>query len=123
MDVIGMTVQLQVANGSAAREWYETLFARPPDFRPEHDDSFIEWHFLPGYFELHVVEAPSPKSQEGRLRLGVADIEAERSRLLAAGFRVSEVEDLPGVVRWCNFEDRWGNRLGVHQDLARSGRG
>ena len=118
MQFTGMTVQLHVADGAAARAWYERLLGRPPDFRPDADDTFVEWHFQPGYWELHIVQSDQPGTQQGRLRLGVGNIEAARQSL-AAGLEVTEVEELPGVVRWCNFDDPWGNRLGLYQDLAR----
>jgi hypothetical protein len=53
------------------------------------------------------------------LRFGVSDIDADRAGLVRAGIEVSEIEELPGVVRWCDFSDLWGNRLGPFTDLAR----
>lgn len=119
MEIAGFTIQLHVADGAAARRWYERLLGREPDFRPFGDDSFVEWRFTPGYSELHVVESERPGSLEGRLRLGVADIDATHASLLAAGIEVSGIEDLPNVVRWCDFEDPWRNRLGLYLDLVR----
>jgi hypothetical protein len=49
----------------------------------------------------------------------VSDIDADRAGLVRAGIEVSEIEELPGVVRWCDFSDLWGNRLGPFTDLAR----
>ena len=94
----GSTLQLWVSDGGAARRWYEDLFGREPDFRPFDDDTFCEWQFKPGYWEIHVVEHAPAGSQTTRLRFGVADIAAERERLLGKGIRVTEVEDLPEVV-------------------------
>jgi catechol 2,3-dioxygenase-like lactoylglutathione lyase family enzyme len=119
MDFTGMTVQLHVANGTEARAWYERLLGRPPDVRPDADDTFVEWHFQPGYWELHIVQSDQPGTQQGRLRLGVREVEAARHSLVDSGLEVTEVEELPRVVRWCNFDDPWGNRLGLYQDLAR----
>jgi hypothetical protein len=79
---------------------------------------------VPGNFELHIVESDVAGSQQGRLRLGVADVESERQRLVDADVEVSPIEELAGVVRWCNVDDPWGNRLGFYQDLVRfPGRG
>jgi hypothetical protein len=33
--------------------------------------------------------------------------------------KVTKVEGLAGVVKWCNFEDPWGNKLGLFQDMER----
>jgi hypothetical protein len=116
----GSTLQLWVSDGGAARRWYQDLFGREPDFRPFDDDTFCEWQFKPGYWEIHVVEREPAGSQTARLRFGVADIAAEREILLGKGIAVTEIEDLPQVVRWCNFDDPWGNALGLYQDLMRS---
>jgi len=53
------------------------------------------------------------------LRLGVADIEAERKRIQEElHIEVSEIERIEGLAAWCNFTDPFGNRLGLFQDLA-----
>ena len=96
-----------MSDGVAARRWYQDLFGREPDFRP-----FDDW-------EIHVVEHEPAGSQTARFRFGVADIAAEREVLLGRGIAVSEIEELAGVVRWCNFDDPWGNTLGLYQDLTR----
>jgi hypothetical protein len=115
----GMTVQLFVGSGSDGRLWYERLFQRPPDFRPQQDDTFLEWIFKSGHWEIHVVEHEPAGQQQARLRFSVADLDAERRRLGSDGIEMSAVEELPGVVRYCNFDDPWGNRLGMYQDASR----
>lgn len=115
----GLTIQLWVADGSEARTWYERLFSRAPDFRPFDDDSFCEWVVKPGYWEIHVVEKAQPLPRQAPLRIGTDDIDVSRARLLGLGIDADEIEELPGVVRWCNFADPWGNRLGLYQDLSR----
>lgn len=115
----GLTIQLWVADGSAARSWYERLLGRAPDFRPFDDDTFCEWVIVPGHWELHVVEKDQPVPRQPPVRIGAADIEASRGHVLSLGIEADEIEELPGVVRWCNFTDPWGNRLGLYQDLLR----
>jgi catechol 2,3-dioxygenase-like lactoylglutathione lyase family enzyme len=115
----GLTIQLWVENGRAGRVWYERLLGRPPDFTPFGDDSFCEWIFEPGRWEIHVVETDQPTSREAPVRFGTEDIKAARDQVISLGIAAEPVEDLPGVVRWCNFSDPWGNRLGLYQDLAR----
>lgn len=119
----GCTVQLAVptGEGTAAREWYETLFGRPPDFRPFDDDTFLEWQFRPGYWEVHVVEVDDPTQRDPPFRFGIEDIDAVSDSLADNGVEVSEGGELSDVVRWYNFEDPWGNSLGLYQDLSRFG--
>lgn len=117
----GATIQLWVGedNGAAARSWYESLFGRAPDFRPSDDDSFCEWIVKPGFWEIHVVAQQPAGSQLGRLRFATTDVVAARERVRALGVHVDDIEELPEVVRYCNFGDPWGNRLGLYQDLSR----
>jgi len=113
----GATIQLWVNDGPAARRWYQELFGREPAFRPFDDDTFCEWQFKPGYWEIHIVEQEPAGSQTARLRFGVEDIAAQREFLLGRAIAVSGIEELASVVKWCNFDDPWGNKLGLYQDL------
>jgi catechol 2,3-dioxygenase-like lactoylglutathione lyase family enzyme len=115
----GLTIQLWVGDGSAGRGWYARLFGRPPDFTPFSHDTFCEWIFKPGYWEIHVVEKDHPEPRQAPVRFGVEDIHAARQQVLELGVGADAIEELPGVVRWCNFTDPWGNRLGFYQDLSR----
>lgn len=115
----GLTVQLWVGDGSAARTWYQRLFGRPPDFTPFGDDTFCEWIFKPGHGEIHVVEKDNPAPRQAPVRFGTEDIHTASEQVFALGISADEIEELQGVVRWCNFTDPWGNRLGLYQDLSR----
>ena len=56
---------------------------------------------------------------EARYGWAVADVAAERERIHdALGVAVSEIERIEGVAAWCTFEDPFGNRLGLFEDLA-----
>jgi glyoxylase I family protein len=100
-----LTIRLWVADGSAGRAWYQRLFGRPPDFTPLSDDTLCEWIFKPGCWEIHVVEKDDPVPRHGPLRFGVEDIDAYREQVLGLGIAVDAIDELPGVVRWCNFTD------------------
>ncbi|MGH3446009.1 MAG: VOC family protein [Nocardioidaceae bacterium] len=73
------------------------------------------------YWEIHVIakEGDAAGDQRGRLRFGVSDIAAERDSVVGLGIDVDEIGQSDGLVRWCDFEDPWGNRLGLYQDLSR----
>jgi hypothetical protein len=51
----------------------------------------------------------------------VADLAAARAAVVASGTDVSPVTTLPGVVRWVDFADPWGNQLGYFEDLVTAG--
>jgi predicted enzyme related to lactoylglutathione lyase len=117
----GMTLQVHVSDIAEGRRFYTTLFGRAPDFEPHED--FLEWRVLPGV-ELwwQIVGVPQgPRPLATRVRLLVADIgEAVRRAEQTLGVATSAVTTLPGVVRFTDFEDPWGNRLGFYEDIVPS---
>jgi hypothetical protein len=110
-----MTIQVRVEDFAEGRGWYEQLLKRAPDFIPHED--FAEWELIPGCW-LQVAKG-HPAVGSGPLRFGVSDIETERLRLITEmGVEVSEIYSREGVpVKWCTFQDPWGNRLGFFQYL------
>lgn len=115
MNIESHTMQSRVSDIQSAIEWYERLLERRPDFMP--DESIAEWQLYPGSWL--VVIAARPDAGRNRIRFGVSDLSGERARVQALGISVTEPVTLPGVVRYCDFEDPDGNRLGLFQDLSR----
>lgn len=114
----GMTFQLHVDDIVQGRLFYSALFGREPDFVP-HDD-FVEWRVQEGSEAwIQVVEVETVSPIPTRIRFGVADLEATRVRLgRELGVETSAITTLPGVVRFCDFHDPWGNRLGLYSEIA-----
>jgi hypothetical protein len=112
----GVTVQLKVSNFEEGISWYEKLLRRPPDLM--FLGNFAEWEVMPNVW-LQIAEG-TPAVGAGALRFGVMDITSERARILDdLGIEVTEIEGLEGVPAiWCNFEDPFGNRLGLYQEIA-----
>lgn len=114
----GLTLQIQVDDLAQAREFFGHLFGAGPEFEPHED--FLEWRVGDAETWLQVV-AVSPgcaRPLANRVRLRVDDLDAARAALSGRGTCVSAVTTLPGVVRWVDFADPWGNALGLYQDLA-----
>lgn len=108
---------VRVSDIQAATEFYRTVLGREPDFSPSPD--MQEWEILPDVWLLVAGTSGLPP-QNGRIRFGVTNIESERRRLVEAlGLDISPVERIEGVVAYCNFDDPWGNKMGLFQDLAR----
>ncbi len=117
----GMTLQVQLGDLAGAREFYKALLGSSPEFEPHQD--FLERRVIPGgetWLQAVGVTA-LVRPLANRVRFGVADIHAERGRLLALGIDASRVTALPGAVAFVDFADPWGNALGFYQDLAPSG--
>lgn len=115
LEVVGITTRVRGNDFDAALTWYVTLLGRPPDEAPEA--GVAEWELLPNCWLQLAKGTPAPDN--GPLHLGVADIEAERERLQKElKVMVSPIERIEGEVAWCSFDDPFGNRLGLFQDLA-----
>ena len=110
-----VTVGIPVSNLTRARQWYEALLKRNnPDLEPV--DSIAEYQVSSTTW-LQLYEGPV-NPNDWIFRFGVSDIHAERSRLLEMGIAVSEVEEVPGVVAFCDFDDPDGNQLSLYTVLA-----
>jgi predicted enzyme related to lactoylglutathione lyase len=113
----GFTLQVYAEDMDRALSWYQKLFGRNPDYTAGPE--FLEWEVFSEFWFQVVKKEGQIDSQ--RKRFGVSDIDRERRRIIEEmGIEVSEVEELPkGVVKWCNFQDPWGNKLGLFQDLEK----
>jgi hypothetical protein len=117
LKVLGVTNQVKVTNFSDGRDWYVKLLGRDPDFMGA--DNFHEWEIVPGSW-LQVAEG-NPQTGNGPIRFGVTDIKKERERVMQdLNIEVSEIEAIDGIAAWVNFNDPFGNKLGLYQDLAES---
>jgi predicted enzyme related to lactoylglutathione lyase len=115
----GFTIQVYVSEIKKAQPWYEKLIGRKPDSAPFPE--FLEWEIVPDFW-FQIVEKKGMKvpKQNRRMRLGVRDIRKERARVAEGmNVKVTKVEGLAGVAKLCNFEDPWGNKLGLFQDMER----
>jgi hypothetical protein len=108
-----MTVQVRVSNIIEGQAWYSTLLNKEPDFVPH--EGFAEWELLPGCW-LQVAEGTT-STDSGPIRLGVADLEAEKERLIrllgVEEFSIQSRKEVP--VRWATFTDPWGNGIRLFQ--------
>jgi len=120
----GVTFQVRVSDYSKGIEWYSMILGRPADFNPHegHDDfsGFSEWEIIKkSNCWLQVAEGdPTPGS--GPIRLGVDDLEMEVGRVapILDGY-LPDIHTTPdGKVRFCTFEDPFGNRIGFFQEIS-----
>ena len=112
---LSATLEIKVGNLAEGAAWYEQLLGRAADFTPTPD--LHEWEISQGFW-IQVTEGRL-SDNAGRLRLGVLDVEiARRAVIEDLRAQVSEVVTVPGIVAYCDFDDPWGNPLGLFQDLA-----
>ncbi|WP_226577191.1 VOC family protein [Halobacillus litoralis] len=113
--IFELTNQLRVSNINEGISWYEQLFQKQPDFIPH--EGFVEWEMVTGSW-LQIAEGV-PSKESGPLRLGVTNIEAQRSRVMkdlgVEEFEIHSREEVP--VKWGTFLDPWGNSIGFYEYL------
>lgn len=114
MELTGITTDVPVADLTAARSFYETLFGRAADVLAGVDT--MEW-ILRRDPEVALRLVVSREVSAVRVGLGVADVEAERSRLLLTWPGLPAVQARRGVIATLDLEDLDGNRVVVWQDL------
>ncbi|WP_022882458.1 VOC family protein [Gryllotalpicola ginsengisoli] len=112
---IGTTLQLQVGDLGRARALYDALIGAEPEFQPHED--FVEYR-LQGEVWLQLVVVDEVRPLTNRMRFGVTDARAMHRAAAEAGLTPGPLESLPGVVRYFNFDDPWGNHLGYYEELA-----
>ena len=117
--VNGYTIQIFVGDINDALVWYTNIIGRDPDATPFED--YLEWEIIPDlWLQISEKKIDNSQSQSGRMRFGVSDIESERARIIRElKAEATKVEEIPGTVKWCNFNDPWSNRLGFFQDLKK----
>jgi catechol 2,3-dioxygenase-like lactoylglutathione lyase family enzyme len=116
LDVRSATFGIRTRDLAGARDWYERVLGRAPDFEPA--DGVYEWRLAAGAWLQLVAGEPAPAGTGQIARLGVAEIGAARAELDAAGARVGEVTTIPDVVALCDVEDPFGNVLSIYEDLT-----
>jgi predicted enzyme related to lactoylglutathione lyase len=116
----GMTLQVQVDDLERARRFFCLVLGSAPALDPEGD--FLAWRVGQGETWLQVRGVPRPvRPLLTRVRFGVPDLAAARAAVEAAGTAVSAVTSLPGLARWADFTDPWGNQLGFYENLRHTG--
>ena len=113
-----MTLPLQVGDLAQARALYGALFGGPPQSEPVED--LLEWRVgAQGETRLQVQGGLADvRPLLNRVRFRVTDLTAAHGAVQTAGSTPSEVTTLPGVVRWFDVADPWGNQLGYFEELA-----
>lgn len=109
MDITSITISLSVDNLAKAAAWYEQVFGIQKHLQPAK--GIVE--FQVGSLLLQLFEGRQAVSDTA-LRLGVADLEKEHQRLYGLGIQTEAITDVPGVIRYFDFVDPFGNGLSFY---------
>jgi len=106
-------VAIPAAGEEAARAFYRDLLGLPEIEKPENLRGRGGVWFQTATLQLHLgVDPGFQPATKAHVAFRVADLEAVRARLAAAGRPVREDEPLPGYRRFYT-EDPFGNRVEV----------
>jgi hypothetical protein len=121
LELAGAVLDVPVTDLRRAEAFYAILIGRAPDLRPQPDQ--CEWH-LHRHPEVALrVTADAASAGHGQLSIGVADLAAERARLLPQWPGLPEASVKPGIITRLRLQDPDANEVTRWQDLLRSGAG
>jgi predicted enzyme related to lactoylglutathione lyase len=107
-----ITVGLPVANLAEAEIWYaKFLGSNVKVVRPV--PGVTEFKIAPGVW-LQLFESEGQAASEPVVRFKVDDIAAVQRALTSAKINSGEAIDVPGVVTYSEFNDPFGNNLGLY---------
>jgi hypothetical protein len=120
LDFAGAVLDLGVTDLGRATDFYAILIGRAPDLRPQPDQ--CEWRLHRDPEVALRITAGHASAGHGKLALGVADLAAERSRLLRHWAELPEASEKPGVITLLRLNDPDSNEVTLWQDLLRARR-
>jgi predicted enzyme related to lactoylglutathione lyase len=110
VEASSVTVGIPVSDLVAARAWYESFLQRDaPGLEPV--EGVVEYDVGGCWLQLSV--GPTAPT-DWILRIGVADVHAERERLVTSGVDVGPIETIEGVIAFCDLRDPDGNQLSLY---------
>jgi predicted enzyme related to lactoylglutathione lyase len=114
MDATEVTIGIPVVDLARSRDWYERLLGTAPELEPVA--GMAEFRIAGAWVQL--IERSSARPGWA-FRIGVTGLDAEHERLMAEGFEPTEIETVPGVIRFLQLEDPDGNAVSLYELLPR----
>lgn len=114
MPVIEFFAGIPVADFTSARQWYERLWGRPPDFSPQEGEAV--WQ-ITDHAWVYVV-ADTERAGRGLLTLLIDDLEQRIVDLAHRGIDSGPVESIGDSVLGVRIHDRDGNRITFGRVIA-----
>ena len=112
VQVTSVTIGVPVRDLAAAKRWYESLLQlEGADLEPA--EGVAEYEIGGCWVQLREGHPGRAAGSGWALRLGVADLESERARLILLGVKMGPIRS-HGVLSFCHFNDLDGNRLSLY---------
>jgi predicted enzyme related to lactoylglutathione lyase len=107
MSITHLFAGIPVSDYDASLEWYERLFARPPDRAPNENESV--WQVAET--GLIYVVRDAQRAGNALVTLIVDDLDQRLDGLAERGITTDGIVELPGVARKAAFTDPEGNTI------------
>jgi hypothetical protein len=120
LEFAGAVLDLGVTDLGRAEAFYTTLIGRAPDLRPQPGQR--EWRLYRDPEVALRLTADHRSAGYGQLAIGVADLAAERSRLMSHWPGIPQATQKPGIIALPRLEDPDTNAVTLWQDLLGSRR-
>ena len=115
LDFAGAVLDVAVGDLERSQDFYAVVVGRPCDLRPQPGQCEWRLHLRP---EVALrLTADAGAAGHGTVALGVADLDAERSRLLGDWPDLPQPSVKPGIIARLTFPDPDGNTVVLWQDL------
>jgi catechol 2,3-dioxygenase-like lactoylglutathione lyase family enzyme len=114
LEITEVTLGIPVVDLTRSRDWYERLLGFPPELEPVA--GMAEFRIAGTWLQLREVRVSRPGWS---FRIGVRNLDAEFDRLRADGFDPTEIETVPGVIRFVRLTDPDGNTVSLYELLPR----
>jgi lactoylglutathione lyase len=108
------TIGLPVRNLGSAIDWYKRLLGNVETVNPA--PGVWEFQIVPSGW-LQLLEGETSGQNLAVVRFESDDIEVSRELALTLGTDVSEIETVPGAVKYFEFRDPFGNQLSFYEIL------
>jgi predicted enzyme related to lactoylglutathione lyase len=125
LDFAGAVLDVAVTDLDRAEAFYARVVGRACDLRPQPDQCEWRLHREPEVALRLTAEEPGAQAGgagRGRLALGVADLEWERTRLSRDWPDLPAATVKPGIIALLRFPDPDGNVVTLWQDLMGAAR-
>jgi hypothetical protein len=116
----GAVLDLGISDLRLAETFYTILIGREPDLRLQPGQ--LEWRLHSDPEIALRITADHPSAGHGSVAIGVTDLAAERSRLLAHWPDLPDATEKPGVITLLSLRDPDANAVTLWQDLLGSRR-
>lgn len=109
-----VTVGIPVRDLINATVWYKNVLGARREIEPV--PGVKEFELIPNFW-LQLIESSTSENSASVIRVGVDNLEREYNRLKRMGIEIQQIQEVPKIIRYFEFDDQFGNRLSFYELL------